>query len=71
MDEFLRSLTLYVRSWSESILQNALILNYRSNDDIEKIQEQFWSTYECQLKTQLDQLLNMHMNLTYLVLKKK
>jgi hypothetical protein len=64
-------MTLYIRSWSESTLRQALLISNRSNKDIEQILHQFWSLYEHEVKNNFDQLLNIYMNYTYLILKKK
>ncbi|CAF3720825.1 unnamed protein product [Rotaria sordida] len=71
LDEFARSMTLYVRSWSESTLEQALLINNRSKQDIEQILNQFWSLYNHDARKQVDQLLDICMNFTYLILKKK
>jgi hypothetical protein len=69
-DEFVRSMTLYVRSWSELILKQTLLINNRSEKDIERILNQFWSLYEHKLRKDFQQLLDIFMNYTTLILKK-
>ncbi|CAF0844401.1 unnamed protein product [Didymodactylos carnosus] len=71
LDEFVRSMALYVRSWSESTLKHALLVNNRLKEDIEQILNQFWSLYEHQVRKECYQLVDMYINFTSLVLKKK
>ena len=70
-DQFIQSMTAYVRSWSESILRQVLLTNNRTNEDIERIQDQFWSLYKHEARKEFDQLVEMCMNYIYLILKKK
>ena len=70
LDEFIRSVTLFVCSWSDSILKQTLLRNNRPENDIEQILKQFWSLYEYEARKQFDQLLNISMNYIYLILKK-
>ena len=70
-DQFIQSMTSYVRSWSESILRQTLVINNRSSQDIEQIAERFWSLYELETRKELDQFVTMHMNYIYLILRKK
>ncbi|UJR12303.1 hypothetical protein I4U23_016480 [Adineta vaga] len=70
-DEFIKLIVSYVRSWSESILKQTLMTSNRSREEIEQIQSQFWSLYSDELRKEFNQLLDMHMNFTYLILKKK
>lgn len=70
LDEFVRSMTLYIRSWSEPILKQTLLINNRSKEDIEQILDQYWSLYDNELRKGPEQLLNLCMNYTYLILKK-
>ncbi|CAF0909504.1 unnamed protein product [Rotaria sordida] len=71
LDEFARSMTLYTRSWSELTLKQALLVNNRSKQDIEQILDQFWSLFNYNARKEFNQLLNICMNYTYLILKKK
>ncbi|UJR34521.1 hypothetical protein I4U23_021929 [Adineta vaga] len=70
-DEFIKLIVSYVRSWSESILKQTLMTSNRSREEIEQIQSQFWSLYSDELRKEFNQLLDTHMNFTYLILKKK
>lgn len=70
-DQFIQSMTAYIRSWSDAILQQVLLMNHRSNEDIKQIQDQFWSSYEHEARKELPQLVDMRMNYIYLILKKK
>ncbi|CAF4272142.1 unnamed protein product, partial [Adineta steineri] len=45
-DEFVHLTTSFVRSWSESIIEQALINNGRTQADISGILKQFWNLYE-------------------------
>lgn len=70
-DQFIQSMTSYIRSWSESILRQTLVSNNRSTQDIEQIVEQFWLLYELEARKELDQFVKMCMNYIYLILRKK
>jgi hypothetical protein len=70
LDEFAQSMTLFIRSWSESTLKQALLINNRSKQDIEQILNQFWSLYEQEARKGFYQLSDICMNYTYLILKK-
>ncbi|CAF0856886.1 unnamed protein product [Adineta steineri] len=71
LDEFVRLLTSYVRSWSESILKQALFENNKSEKDIEQTINQFWNLYDQEVRKRFDQFLNIRSNVIYLILKKK
>jgi hypothetical protein len=71
-DEHLaRSITSYVRSWSELTLKKTLIDNHRAENEIEEILRQFWSSYEQETRKEAIQLIDTHMNFIYLILKKQ
>ncbi|CAF3129509.1 unnamed protein product [Rotaria sp. Silwood2] len=70
-DDFIRSMTQYVRSWSESTLKQALMVNNRSKQDTEHILNECWSLFSHKAREQWDQLLDLRMNFTYVVLRKK
>ncbi len=69
-DEFIRSTTLFVRSWSESILQQTLTNNGRKEEDIPIILNRFWALYEDKIREQ-PEIGNFSMEYVYLILKKK
>ena len=71
-DEHLaRSMASYVRSWSELTLKKALVDNHRPENEIGQTLNQFWSLYEQEARKEVSQLLDIHMNFVYLILKKK
>lgn len=71
LDEFVQSMTSYVRSWCEPILKQTFLINNRSKEDLEQILNQYWSLYGQEVRLGLDQLIDIRMNYTYLILKKK
>ncbi|CAF1132389.1 unnamed protein product [Didymodactylos carnosus] len=68
LDEFARSITLYIRSWSELTLKQALLINNRSKKDIEQMLNQFWSLYDQEVRNEFHKVLDLCMNYTYLVI---
>ncbi|CAF3663667.1 unnamed protein product [Rotaria sp. Silwood1] len=70
VDEFARSITLYIRGWSESTLKQVLLINNRSKQDIEQILNRFWSLFDHEARKEFYHLLDISINLTYLILKK-
>jgi hypothetical protein len=70
LDEFARSISLYVQGWSESILLQALMNNGRTKENISTILNQFWALYEGKVKDQPD-VANFCLHHIYLILKKK
>ena len=66
VDEFAKSRTLIMRSWTDSSLQRALAMNEAK----EKITNLFWNMYEERVKEQPD-LHHSPMQSTYLILQKK
>jgi hypothetical protein len=70
LDEFARSISLYVQGWSESILQQTLINNGRTKENISIILNQFWALYEEKVKAKPD-VADFCLHHIYLILKKK
>jgi hypothetical protein len=68
--DFAKSLTMLMRPGTELALKQALQINGRSNEEIDKISTQFWSLYEEKVG---DELYHGDVNTyaTYLILKKK
>ncbi len=64
-------MTLYIRGWTESTLKHSLLINNRSEKDIQQILNQFWSLYEHEARKECYQLLDICINYTYMILKKK
>ncbi|CAF1488620.1 unnamed protein product [Adineta ricciae] len=50
-----KQLTSYVRSWSDVILRQTLLLNNRSDQDIEQIANQFWNCYDQEITSRLSE----------------
>ena len=65
-----KSLTMLMRPGTELALKQALEINGRSNEEIEKILTQFWSLYEEKVRHELDHG-DGNTYATYLILKKK
>ncbi|CAF5119845.1 unnamed protein product, partial [Rotaria sp. Silwood1] len=53
LDELIRSITLFTRSWSESALKQSLLNNGRSEEETEQLLIEFWTTYEREAKEHL------------------
>jgi hypothetical protein len=68
--QFAKSLTMLMRPGTELALKQALHINGRSNQDIDKISTQFWSLYEQKVKDEFYQN-DLNTYATYLILKKK
>jgi hypothetical protein len=70
LDHFANAVTMMMRSGTEIILKQALQINGRSNEEIDKISIQFWSLVEEKIK---DEVYHNDINtyVTYLILKKK
>lgn len=63
--------TAYVRSWSESLLEDTLRRHRRTGEEVEATLRRFWALYNERLAEQTDRLLHSRMNYINLLLKKK
>lgn len=70
VDAFVQAHTEYIRSWSESALQQALEANQeRSKQDVQELLNQFWMMYKREVQERPHEY-DVHSFRTYLILKK-